>query len=151
MEIERKYLVNKVPDSFTLKKEIEQGYINSSPTIRIRRSDDEFFLTVKGSGLLAREEFEIRITGEEYASLLSKVETRIIKKDRYLIPIGGSLTAELDIYHDFLEGLKTVEVEFESVEDSEAFAPPEWFGREVTYDKGYSNGSLARHGLIMEG
>lgn len=151
MEIERKYLVNKVPDSFTLKNEIEQGYINSSPTIRIRRSDDEFFLTVKGSGLLAREEFEMRITGEEYASLLSKVETRIIKKDRYLIPIGGSLTAELDIYHDFLEGLKTVEVEFESVEDSEAFAPPEWFGREVTYDKGYSNGSLARHGLIREG
>lgn len=151
MEIERKFLVKRVPgnlESFR-KKSIEQGYISTSPTIRIRQSDSDYILTVKSSGQLIREEFEIAITKEEYLSLLKKVETMLVKKDRYLIPLNNGLTAELDIYYDFLEELKTVEVEFGAVYDAQRFIAPEWFGEDVTYDQRYSNSSLARYGLSL--
>lgn len=151
MEIERKFLVKKVPDNLETfrKKRISQGYISTSPTIRIRQSDEEHILTVKGGGQLSREEFEISVTAEEYANLLKKVETRLIEKDRYLISLNNGLTAELDIYHGFLEGFTTVEVEFNTVCDAEGFTAPEWFGEDVTYDNRYSNSSLARYGLTL--
>jgi CYTH domain-containing protein len=38
-------------------------------------------------------------------------------------------------------------VEFDSEDDAAAFAPPHWFGREVTGQAGWSNAALARHGL----
>ena len=49
MEIERKYLVASLPsnlDSYPHVK-IEQGYLCTSPTLRIRRMGDFFVLTVK--------------------------------------------------------------------------------------------------------
>ena len=36
-----------------------------------------------------------------------------------------------------------VEVEFNSLEEAEAFIPPAWFGEEVTGNKQYSNAQLA--------
>jgi len=38
-------------------------------------------------------------------------------------------------------------VEFGSEDEARAFAPPSWFGREVTGEAGWSNSALARHGL----
>jgi len=53
---------------------------------------------------------------------------------------------ELDVYRGLLEGLVVAEVEFESAEESRRFAPPTWFGDEVTNNKHYKNSSLALHG-----
>ena len=39
----------------------------------------------------------------------------------------------------------TAEVEFGSERDSEAVAPPEWLGREVSGDARYANRTLAVH------
>ena len=49
MEIERKYLVRELPDNLDSypHTEIEQGYLCTSPTLRIRRMGDAFILTVK--------------------------------------------------------------------------------------------------------
>lgn len=74
MEIERKFLTKEVPFSladFPARK-ISQCYISMSPTIRLRQWDDRYILTVKGKGLLAKEEFELEITKEEYDHLLTK-------------------------------------------------------------------------------
>ena len=49
MEIERKYLVRELPanlDSYP-HVEIEQGYLCTSPTLRIRRAGGAYILTVK--------------------------------------------------------------------------------------------------------
>jgi hypothetical protein len=52
--------------------------------------------------------------------------------------------AELDVYEGYHAGKVTVEVEFGSVEEAEAFQKPDWFGLELTNDKKWSNRSMAR-------
>jgi len=145
MEIERKFLVKYLPDGLedNVKKEVSQGYISVDPVIRIRRSNDRYFLTVKTSGLLAREEFETDITAESFDNLRGKCDGNIISKTRYKIPCGDYV-AELDIFHEIFEGLRYVEVEFPSLEEAEAFTPPDYFGRELTGDARYQNSSLSK-------
>lgn len=149
MEIERKFLTTALPDGaleypFSL---ISQTYISITPTIRIRQSDDTYFLTVKGKGAMQRQEFELQITREEYLSLEKKAETPAIQKKRYFLPLEQGLVAEIDIYDGFLEGLITTEVEFASLEEAENFSPPLWMGKDITYDNRYKNVNLAQNGL----
>ncbi len=150
-EIERKYLVKEVPKNLeTFEKAIiEQAYISTLPTIRIRRSNDEYILTIKGSGKIKKVEHELSISKEEYENLFAKISGNIVKKTRYFIPIHNNLTAELDIYHDYLDGLYTVEVEFDSEKDFENFTPPDWFGEDVSFDKKYKNTSLSKEGATF--
>ncbi len=145
MEIERKFLVSSLPDTEGLdKREIEQGYISREPEIRVRRKGEKYFITFKGKGDLSRAETEISITAEEYSELCSFVTScRVIKKTRTEIPLGGGLAAEFDEYHGELEGFFSVEVEFASEKEAEAFAVPEWFGRELTYEDRVKNMNLA--------
>ncbi len=149
MEIERKFLVSAVPDNLDSynSKEIEQAYISTNPTIRIRKSNSDYILTVKGSGHMSREEFELLINEDQYLSLMKKAETPILEKTRYEIPIDGGYSAELDIYHGQLEGLMTVEVEFDTVDEALIFKPPSWFSIDVTNDKRYKNTALSINGI----
>ena len=98
MEIERKFLTEreKIPFDITAFPcmEITQAYIGFSPVIRIRRSNEAYILTVKGKGLLAREEFELPLEQEEYEALQKKAEGESIVKKRWLVPLAGGLTAE---------------------------------------------------------
>lgn len=145
MEIERKYLVKEVPanlESYPF-KELEQAYLNSNPTVRIRKEDEEYYLTYKGKGFLAREEYNLPLNKESYYHLLDKKDGRVISKRRYLIPLG-KLTIELDIFKGDLAPLKYAEVEFETEEEALSFTPPEWFVEDVTYDPSYSNVALSR-------
>jgi adenylate cyclase len=43
------------------------------------------------------------------------------------------------------------EVEFSSASESRRFAPPPWFGAEVTEDEHYKNANLALHGRPSRG
>ena len=56
MEIERKFLTKELPFDITAYpcKAITQAYLSFSPTIRIRQSNADYILTVKGKGHLAR-------------------------------------------------------------------------------------------------
>jgi len=146
MEIERKFLCSKIPDDLKNFKshKIVQGYISSVPTIRIRKSDDSYFLTIKSKGELSREEFELEISQKEYNNLCEKVENNFIRKYRYLIPLEDNLVAELDIYLDKLEGLTTIEVEFDSLEKCNEFTPPDWFGEDISYKNEYKNVNLSK-------
>lgn len=148
MEIERKYLIKTLPDltSFPYKK-LTQAYISTKPVIRLRQMGEEFFLTVKSSGHMMREEFEMPISEAEYNDLFKKVDGNPIEKTRYYIPVNEQLTAELDIYHGFLDGLLTVEVEFSSKELADNFNPPTWFGEDITFDARYKNNQLALYGI----
>jgi len=152
MEIEKKYLVKELPSLDNIKYcIIEQAYISSNPTIRIRKSIFEdkttYILCIKSNGLFKREEYEINISEEEYLNLLNKADSNIIYKKRYFIPLHNNLIAELDIYEGNFRNLVTVEVEFESEEDANSFIPPLWFSDDVTYDKKYKNGYLAYKSL----
>ena len=89
MEIERKFLTKELPadlDAYPCLV-IEQAYLNTNPTIRIRKQDDTYYLTYKGKGLMAREEYNLPLNKEAYHHLLQKADGNIITKKRYLIPV----------------------------------------------------------------
>ena len=76
MEIERKYLVKTLPDHLDQyeSKKIAQGYLCTEPVVRIRRSNDDYYLTYKGDGLMVREEYNLPLTKESYGHLLPKID-----------------------------------------------------------------------------
>lgn len=145
MEIERKFTVTRVPGDLAQypRKRIEQAYLCTRPVVRVRRSGDEFWLTCKGEGLLAREEYELPLTEEAYRHLLSKADGLAIEKVRYRIPWAG-YTIELDVFDGPLAPLIIAEVEFPTEEAALDFQAPEWFDRDVTCDPAYCNSSLSK-------
>ena len=152
MEIERKYLVRELPgdlDSYP-HTEIEQGYLCTSPTLRIRRMGDVFILTVKehivgNSTAIQNREEEFTMLRDSYERLKTKCDGNLVSKTRYRIPLADGLTAELDIFHGVHQGLRIVEVEFPSVEAADTFTPPVWFGEDVSADPRYRNSWLAHN------
>ena len=147
MEIERKFLIKKedLPelDGYSF-HEIEQGYLCTSPVVRIRRQDETYYLTYKSAGLLAREEYNLPLTREAYEHLAPKADGLVIAKTRYLIPEKDGLTIELDVFHKEYEGLLLAEVEFPSEEAAKAYLPPAWFGEDVTYSVKYHNSNMSK-------
>jgi CYTH domain-containing protein len=149
MEIERKFLVRHIPYELdTLKcRMIEQGYLSTTPVVRVRRDNESFYLTYKSAGLMEREEYNLPLTKESYEHLLAKADGIIISKSRYEIPMENGLIIELDLFHGDYEGFILAEVEFPSTQEANAFTPPEWFGEDVTFDKRYHNSNMS-HSLI---
>lgn len=145
MEIERKYLVKCVPDNLDKYEYhiIEQAYLCTSPVVRIRRQDDDFYLTYKSSGLMAHEEYNLPLDSASYEHLLKKADGNIITKKRFLIPLDDTHTIELDVFDGIKKGLILAEVEFSSVEDANIFIPPEWFDKDVTLDPQYHNSVMS--------
>ena len=148
MEIERKYLVKELPDALDLyeKQEICQAYLCADPVIRVRsilqNGKMEYILTIKGCGMVVREEHELPLSREKFELLLGKKEGRILRKNRYRIPLEQGYTAELDVYEGEFQGLLTVEVEFGNETEMEAFVPPLWFGEDVSEKSLYKNSTL---------
>lgn len=160
MEIERKFTVKTLPVNleqypFHI---IEQAYLNTDPVVRIRKEDDSYYLTYKGKGLLAREEYNLPLNEESYYHLREKADGNVISKKRYLIPVKNptfasnfqtaadhiSLTIELDIFEAPFSDLIIAEVEFPDQETAEAFLPVDWFAEDVTNDPAYHNSNLSR-------
>lgn len=152
MEIERKFLLNKLPDNLSdyPYHNIEQAYLCRNPVVRIRRQDDDYILTYKGDGKMIREEYNLPLNKEAYYHLREKIDGNIITKKRYEIPLNDPaclnkpLTIELDIFEGKFEGTVLAEVEFESKEDALAFKPPAWFSEDVTQDSRYHNSTMSK-------
>ncbi len=144
MEIERKFTIKELPDlsNYSYKK-LTQAYLNTDPVIRIRREDNDYILTYKGRGLLAREEYNLPLNEESFHHLLPKADGLVISKTRYLIPYEN-YTIELDIFEGDLAPLVIAEVEFDSEKEAYSFIPPSWFDQDVTQDKRYHNSNLSK-------
>ena len=160
MEIERKFTIKTLPKNLSDYPchHLEQGYICINPVVRIRKQDDQYILTVKGKGMLAREEYELPLSEESYLHLKSKCDGNIISKKRYIIPlltpvfgpecptelIPDKLVIELDIFDAPFSPLIMAEVEFSSLEAAKAFIAPDWFLEDVTQNLEYHNSYLSR-------
>ena len=156
IEIERKFLVlhdklPPLPPAF----ELVQGYLSLDPsaTIRIRLQQEEdsnknlAFLTIKGRGLVGRDEFEYEIPFEEAQQMLKLSQTSLVEKRRYILPAEvqngtSGLKWELDIFEGANSGLITAEIELPN--EFSHFKRPDWLGQEVTEDPAYKNSSLAQ-------
>ena len=145
-EIERKFLVEgDFEQQAVASHRIVQGYIagSDSLTVRVRVRDDEGFLTIKGRSDatgLERDEWEWPIAAAEARALLN-FSRGVIDKQRYIVPHEGH-TFEVDRFYGANEGLIVAEVELSSRD--EAFARPQWLGREVTGDVRYYNSQLLK-------
>lgn len=162
MEIERKYTLKKLPEnleSFPCRI-IEQAYLNTNPVVRVRRDNDDFYLTYKGSGMMAREEYNLPLNKESYEHLLEKADGNIISKKRYVLPIekpqfvegfvpidGTRLEIELDVFAAPFAPLIMAEVEFPSIEMADAFIAPDWFDEDVTLNPEYHNSNMSKKDL----
>lgn len=146
MEIERKYLLAELPDLKDYQfHEIEQAYLCTNPVVRVRREDESYYMTYKGGGMLAREEYNLPLTKDSYEHLKQKADGNVISKTRYLVPLEKErLMAEVDVFEAPFSPLVLVEVEFETEEQANAFVAPEWFGEDVTFDGRYHNSYMSR-------
>jgi len=147
IEIERRFLVAELPDDLPEPARIEQAYLTTEPVaMRVRRRDDDFYLTIKSGAGVERVEIERDLDEDEFDALWAIGTELRIEKRRHRVDLGGGNTAEVDVYAGELAGHCLVEVEFDSVDEAASFAPPAWFGREVTDDGRYTNAALASDG-----
>lgn len=100
MEIERKYLIKKLPEDLAQypHMEMEQAYLCTEPVVRVRKEGEDYVLTYKSKGLMVREEYNLPLTKESYEHLLEKADGTVITKTRYRIPEKNGLTIELDVF-----------------------------------------------------
>ncbi len=163
MEIERKFTIKTMPADLEQYPflHIEQAYLSVDPVVRVRKENDQYYLTYKGSGMLARTETNLPLTEESYYHLRGKADGNIISKKRYLIPLRNpgfkegftkppadySLTIELDVFDAPFAPLVMAEVEFGSRDAAEAFLPPDWFDEDVTFRKEYHNSHMAMQNI----
>lgn len=145
MEIERKFLIRELPENLAdyPHEAISQAYICTAPVIRVRKKGESHILTLKGGGMLARQEIEMPIPEESFQHLLGKTDGILIEKTRYRIPEEGGLTIELDVFGGIYKGFCMAEVEFPDLDRANTYQPPAWFGPEVTMDRRFHNSCLS--------
>jgi len=152
IEIERKFLVSNLDECLrhaTKSTHIVQGYLSldSSRTVRIRKTNNKAFLTIKGKPNSAgdiRFEWEKEILEPEATQLFGLCLGQTIEKTRHLV-LFQSHCFEVDVFSGNHKGLVIAEIELRSAEEKVALPP--WIGKEVTGDPRYYNSSLAKDGL----
>lgn len=163
-EIERKFLVeqNNLPDlSKMVYRDIVQGYVQNiggNYIYRLRQClhfspskshlGEQYFQTIKGKGSMVREEYEVELLKSQFNKIWPLCKNISVSKKRYEIVLENNFEnrAYLDVYKNTLEGLYTIEVEFEDEVTCKNFVKPNWFGLEVTENAEYSNYILALNG-----
>ena len=147
MEIERKFLLKKLPDIEPVKHiEVYQGYISIKPEVRIRsyevldgenQGHKDYILTIKGEGILSREEIETYISKEFFMQVAQFIGKPFIHKDyrKYILDNNILECSVVDPGTDteFCYG----EVEFNTEEDANKFEWPFDGATDVTCNKSY--------------
>ena len=144
-EIERKFLIDiekwllvEKPDGQLYR----QGYLLTDPqkTIRVRLSETNGFLTIKGISIGAtRAEYEYEIPIQDAKELLDNFSISELSKVRYKIIYNKKLW-EVDEFLADNKGLIVAEIELK--DENEHFDLPEWIDKEVTGEEKYYNSNL---------
>ena len=146
LEIERKFTVKSLDfkkDAYEV-REIRQGLLNShgKNEIRVTIRGPHAWICVKSSeDAMSRFEWEKEIPVKEAEVLLTRCQSRIISKTRYLILSGEGLIWEVDEFHGDDEGLIIAEIEVPN-KDYE-IELPSWIDEEVTGNRRYYNHTLS--------
>ncbi|MCZ6803509.1 MAG: CYTH domain-containing protein [Proteobacteria bacterium] len=147
-EIERKYLTvnDDWRENADARIRIIQAYMtsNDKSSIRIRIQGEQANLNIKSKTLgIERSEYEYAIPLTEAKEMLENLCDRpFIEKTRYHV-IHSNNEWEIDVFAGDNEGLIVAELELNSAD--EAFALPDWTGKEVSDDPRYYNICLVTH------
>lgn len=140
-EIERKFACKYIPKEFK-PSIIKQGYIfiEKERYLRIRIIDNKMtILGLKFISGIVRDEYEYAVPFKDGMELYKRCEIKIEKK-RYSTKF---LDCQVDI-DDFGNGIQVIEIELPSIDyQLNVAALPDYFGKEVTGEKKYSNFYIA--------
>lgn len=132
-EIERKFLVNKLPDLTNIIPIKYERYVlpdENGLKRRIQRKDNEFELEeYQVDDAFKRSKKKIRITKDEFLQLKNKA-VGVIVRDGYLLETNPPVS--IKIYHGTYNGLIRAEIEFKNQHELQQFQPFEWMGKEIT-------------------
>lgn len=141
-EIERKWILTRFPDQISEGNhwKVEQLYVSLYPEVRFRKKFDystgqtDYKLTAKSRGSLVRSEFETKIDELIWSEGLAAAGEPIVK-DFYKFNYEGHTYEVSQVDDAFIY----VEVEFESVEEANAFEFPfpELVNMEATHNTEY--------------
>lgn len=152
IEIERKFLVT--GDGWRAQARevvaMAQGYLNDlavldsgamKASVRVRIAGDSAYLNLKSRELgHTRQEFDYPIPVEDARALMALCTGGAIDKRRHYVEHQGHVW-EVDEFLGDNAGLVVAELELEHAD--EAYARPDWLGREVTDAARYYNLALA--------
>jgi CYTH domain-containing protein len=148
VEIERRFLLDGVPEGADVLAvhEIHDRYLDGT-RVRLRRmahvgGDTQLKLTQKlpesDGGARQGALTTIYLSEAEHAAFARLPAAELRKSRLRIAPYG------VDVFHGELAGLFLAEVEFASVEDAGAHAAAAFCRAEVTADRRFTGGSLAR-------
>jgi adenylate cyclase len=152
LEIERRYLLNKLPDDFvenTNGWSITDRYIFNT-RLRLRSmksisSNEKIYKLTQKYRSEDQNAYETTITNlyltEAEYKCLESLESRTIKKKRYSYK-AQSHSFSIDIFEDRHQGLILAEIEFENKSESNEFALPLFALKDVTDDYFFTGGNL---------
>ncbi len=158
IEIERKFLLRKVPDfgipelQHAQKTFIEQTYLKDGTRIR-KQSQDSYcthYKTFKNEikpGV--REEIEAFITAREYYAhdeLFYNLRSTIHKNRYYFVYKNQYF--ELDVFHEPIHNVCVLEIELLKENDEVELPPFLDVEKEVTSDPDYSNSNIAKQEMM---
>ncbi len=156
VEIEKKFTVKELPKDLEKYPHhvIEQGYLNVSPAIRVRREDASFYMTYKAgrefkadmAGTpddrdssfaaerpIGKTEYNLPLDEQSYLHLLAKADGNVIRKKRYIIPLNDDAydKEQLKSQPQLAEALENGEIRieldvFEGVFDGRVLAEVEF-------------------------
>ncbi len=145
VEIERKFLIKDGLLKLSGKgKKIKQGYLSVDParTVRVRMTDSEAFLTIKGKPEgIARIEMEYEIPVNDAEVLLKMCLYYPVEKTRFKEK-NGEMTWEIDVFEGENKGLILAEIELDH--EDQRIDLPGWIGEEVSSDSRFYNSSLCK-------
>lgn len=157
LEIERKFLLTESLESIIAagklsiqsEQRIEQTYLamDENQELRVRRIKDietgelTFTHTFKKGNGLSREEIEYSISESIYEQMIEAFQAVPLTKNRITAQWEGRVI-EIDTYDQIK--LSVLEVEFDSEEEAHAFISPEWFGKDISSERQYSNKTVWR-------
>ncbi|MDQ0063422.1 CYTH domain-containing protein [Paenibacillus harenae] len=157
MEIERKFLLQETVERLAeqgiihivSEQRIEQTYLalDVDQELRVRKITNvatgelTFTHTFKQGNGLAREEIEYSINESIYEQVVNAFQAVPLTKNRVTAEWNDTVI-EIDIY-DQLK-LTVLEIEFESESEAHAFDAPDWFGKDISDERQYSNKTVWR-------
>lgn len=150
VEHELTFLATDLPPELTAStpERIVDVYVPSDPAqhprLRLRRRGERFELTkklpVRAGDASAHRELTIPLTAEEFEELA--VGDRRVEKVRHQAEVQGH-RVEVDVFTGALAGLVLIDVEFGSRAELLGYAPPDFFGPDVTQEDLIAGGLLA--------
>lgn len=132
-EIERKFLVNEIPNlDCIIPIRYERYFLNDDVINQIRIQRKNNLCEIETKTKVSKFEYikeKKNISESEFNNLIKQCSKSIII-DSYLINENPETT--LKIYHGTYEGLIRVEVEFHNIKEAEEYTTPDWFGKEIS-------------------